>query len=254
MASRGRARLTERDLELLEMAAEHRLILGEHAQACLGVSAARARARLSALAAAGYLRRDQFLHAHPSHYQITRRGLGAVGRSYRAPGPDLGTYQHDVGLAWLWLAAQHGTFGPLREMVSERAMRSHDGRPEREAEPFGVRLGGHDSRGRERLHYPDLVLVTADGRRVAVELELTSKTRRRRESILAGYAADRRIDAVLYLVQRRGVGEPIRACARGFGISDRVHVQRVSMDKSAKRGSDRVASRVVGRAAQEVGR
>ena len=79
--------------------------------------------------------------------------------------------------------------------------------------------------GREQLHYPDLLLRTPDGKRIAIELELTGKGRTRREKILSGYGADRKIDAVVYLVSRPEVGRSVAAAARKLGLSELVHVQ-----------------------------
>ena len=93
-------------------------------------------------------------------------------------------------------------------------MRSHDGRREPWAEPLGVRLGGVGPWGGERRHYPDLLLVTSSGERVAVELELTAKPRRRREEILGGYAIEARVDAVLYLVESKRLGRAITDSSR----------------------------------------
>jgi hypothetical protein len=106
-------------------------------------------------------------------------------------------------------------------------MRSEDTSADRREEPMGVRLGGVGAGGRERLHYPDLLLVTPDGKRIAFELELTSKGAARREKILMGYAFDRKIDAVVYLVRDRPTGQKIQASARRAGISDLIHVQLV---------------------------
>ena len=129
----------------------------------------------------------------------------------------------------------HGRFGPLRAIVSERRMRSADGRAALEpgardgerAQPFGVRLGGAGPGGRPRLHYPDLLLVTASGRRAAVELELSAKHRPRLETILAGYGADRRIDAVLYLADRVTIARAVARGAARVGAADLVSVQRL---------------------------
>jgi hypothetical protein len=87
--------------------------------------------------------------------------------------------------------------------------------------------GGLGPGGRERLHYPDLLLVTPEYRRIAIELELTSKGRTRREQILAGYAADCRIDAVVYLAEHPAVRRQVSESAARLGISHLVHVQRV---------------------------
>jgi hypothetical protein len=142
---------------------------------------------------------------------------------------------HDVGVAWLWLAAHRGAFGPLAEVVSERTMRSRDGGEAHatrvtgrsEHEPFGVRLSGQGPKGGPRLHYPDLLLVDREGRRLAVELELSSKGRSRRHQIIGGYAFDRRVDAVLYLVSDQRVAREVQEAARRFGSERTVIVQRV---------------------------
>jgi hypothetical protein len=269
-----RIQITERDRALLAFLSEHRVIETDHVRALLGISAAAADTRLRALAAAKLLVREApFRHRPPSH-RITRRGLAAIASALPVPHENLSTYAHDVGLAWLWLAAQQGRFGPLAEVISERQMRSHDGKllraggverververaggvervegvdraggpdspPEATGghrplpgldegalrpEPLAVRLGGYGRGGAPRLHYPDLLLVTPDGHRIAVELELSGKGRLRRERILAAYGADARIDAVLYLVTDRAVGEQVRSSARRLGIGSMVHVQ-----------------------------
>jgi len=230
---RPRSQLTEPDLRLLALAAEHRLVLTAHAQALLGVSARAAGRRLAALARGRYLRTDHQL-AGRRWYQIDRRGLAAVGSSLGRPrNVDLATYEHDIGLAWLWLAAHRGAFGATRAVVSEREMRSADRRAERFAEPLGVRLPGAGPHGGDRRHYPDLLLETHTGHRVAIELELTSKSPRRREEILGGYAIDARFDAVLYLVDRHAVGQAIAGTAVKLGMSDLVHLQRVAFGPGA---------------------
>jgi hypothetical protein len=164
---------------------------------------------------------------------------------------DLATYEHDIGLAWLRLGAERGAFGPTRNLVSERQMRSSDARAERFSEPYGVRVPGAGPHGGDRRHYPDLVLETATGHRVAVELELSSKTPRRREEILGGYAIDARFDAVLYLVDRPQVGRAIERSAAALGLGDLVHVQRaafgagaggISRGRSAARARTRMAT------------
>jgi hypothetical protein len=183
----------------------------------------------------GYLRYRRELSG-PGCYLIDRLGLRAIASDLPRPRDlDLATYRHDVGLAWLWLAAHAGTFGALDEVISERRMRSHDGRRQPWVEPLGVRLGGVGPRGGECRHYPDLLLIKTSGERVAVELELTTKARRRREEILGGYAVEPRIDAVLYLVDKRRVGHAIAASARAVGIAPMVHVRRLSVDPATIR-------------------
>jgi hypothetical protein len=242
--SRG-VRLTDRDRELLELVAEHRLVLGAHVQALLGASAAAAATRLRALTRAGFVTSLRPFHGQPACYQIRPGGLAAIDSERSVPRIDLRCYTHDVGAAWLWLAARDGRFGPLRDVLGERRLRSLDASPDRSEAPYGVRLGGMGARGRERLHYPDLLLITPEGRRIGLELELSSKGRVRREKILAGYGADARYDAVLYLVRDRRIGRSIQQSARKLGIGALVHVQQVSLP-AAVGGS--AAGRAVARA------
>lgn len=263
--------MTARDLELLGFIAEHRFVLPRQVQVFLGVAAGTAYGRLRRLTGAGYLLHDHKLYRQPGYYQATRQGLAAVGAGYRPRPVDLNLYRHDVGTAWLWLAARRGAFGPMREVIAERRMRSHDaaagawggaaaggaaavggaaaiGAPGGASEPFGVRLGGYGPGGRPRLHYPDLLLVTPKGKRIAVELELTGKGRARREKILSGYAADPRIDTVLYLVEHRNrpLARSIEDSARRAGIGSILQVQPFRWNSSARdTGQSRLAERAV---------
>jgi hypothetical protein len=245
---RAAVQLTERDRRLLAFAAEQRFVLAAQPAALLDLSAAAAETRLHALADAGHLRRQHTLHGEPPSYRITPGGLRAIGSDLPAPrAANLAVYDHDLGLAWLMVAAERGRFGPLRAVNSERRMRSEDGRAadgEAGRVRHGVRLGGTGPGGRERLHYPDMVIVTETGHRIAFELELTGKPRVRREGILAGYAADRRIDLVVYLVADGRVGAAIEASAARVGIPQLVRVQRAVAGRapaaeSARRAAER---------------
>ncbi|HWE09902.1 MAG TPA: hypothetical protein VG325_11135 [Solirubrobacteraceae bacterium] len=243
--------ITDRDRRLLAFAAEHRFVLAAQVAVLLAVTEAAADARLRTLGSAGYLRRERKLHRQPACDRITPAGLRAIGSQLPAPRPpDLAAYRHDEGLGWLMLAAWHERFGPVQSVISERRMRSEDGRRQLddsaglrageavgETARHGVRLGGTGPGGRDRLHYPDMVLVTESGHRVAFELELTTKAPERRERILAGYAADPRVDAVVYLVDRPAAGRAIERSAARVGISHLVRVQRVTLGGGASPGS-----------------
>jgi hypothetical protein len=223
-------RLTDRDRDLLEFASRHRIVLAGQLEILLGANSAAVSTRLRALGRAGYLSSQAPFDRQPRCHWITRRGLHAIESSLPAPRLELRSYRHDLGVAWLWLASREGAFGPTGRIVSEREMRSCDGADSGGRDPFGVRLGGVGPGGRERLHYPDLLLVGPAGRRVALELELTSKGRARRERILAGYAADARIDSVLYLVDQPPVARAIRTSVSRLAIGGRIRVQSVRWD------------------------
>jgi hypothetical protein len=130
-------------------------------------------------------------------------------------------------------------------------MRSEDALHGGEREPFGIRLGGVQSDGRDRLHYPDLLLVDGRGHRIAVELELSSKSRIKRDGIMRAYAASAGVDAVLYLVETEAMARTIRTAAAAYGTSDRLHVQYVRLPGRAGGGrNQRVAGRSGGRSPQ----
>ena len=227
---------------MLAFAAEHRFVTAAQIAVAVQASAGAVDTRLRALSNAGYLTRGQQLYGRPSAHQITRAGLRAAGSDLPAPKRlDLATYDHEEGVAWLMLAAHRGRFGALAAIVSERRMRSQDGRRADGTARHGVRVGATGPGGRERLHYPDLVVVTASGHRVAFELELTGKGRARRETILAAYGADRTVDAVMYLVDRPAVGQAIERSAARLGISHLVRVHDVRLARSA-RASDRAST------------
>jgi hypothetical protein len=236
--------ITERDRELLEFMAAHRLVRADHVRTFLGVSARVADARLRALRKAGLVVRDVVFSRTPATHRITRDGLAAIGSSLPVPKRDLRTYSHDLGVAWLWLAARDGAFGELRQVIPERELRSRDGVGRRSDPPLAVNVGGFGPAGQERLHYPDLLLVTPEGHRIAVELELSAKGRGRRERILEGYACDGNTDVVLYLVKDWRIGAQVQASARRLGIAPMVHVQRVRMaDPTLPTGRERTAQR-----------
>ncbi len=223
--SQTAATIGDRDRQILELLAEHRVLVGLHVQALLGVGADAAARRLRRLREAGLIRSERVFEGYPAAIWISPRGLAAIESRLPAPKLDLRGYRHDIGLGWLWLAARNGAFGAVAEQISERSMQSLDRRADRPGAPFGVGLGIVGPGGGEQLHYPDLLLTLADGRRLAIELELTRKGRARLDRIMLGYAADGRIDDVLYLVPSRAAGRPVEEAAGRAGLSGAVHIQ-----------------------------
>ena len=121
--------------------AEHRLVLESQVAELLGASAPAVRARLRALSAARCASFRRIFDKQPACCQITRKGLAMIGSKLPPPRLNLAFYRHDVGVAWLWLAARRGAFGPLRDVLGERRLRSHDGVIERAAEPRATAPG-----------------------------------------------------------------------------------------------------------------
>lgn len=224
------AGLSPRDRQVLAFIAEHQVVVGRQVEILTGGSRAAVRGRLLRLEREGFVRHDDRVGG--GCWLIRRAGLGAVGCRLAAPQLKLGSYEHSVGLAWLWLAAWGGAFGPVSEVIGERRMRSHDGAAISAEELYSVRLGGYAADGHECRHYPDVLLVDPHGRRLALELELSAKRVTARRQILGGYGSDRRLDGVLYLVENnlagRSIARGIHATAAEMDLLDRVQVRRVS--------------------------
>lgn len=211
--------------------AEHRFLIVPQVAVLLAVGERTALNRLKAL------ERDRLCAFHrvfqglPWAASIQSRGLRALGSPLKAP-PKLNynEYRHDIGVGWLWLAARAGAFGELRGIATDRRMQADDlsaGAAGRRP-PWGIGVGLLGSRGRPQRHYPDLMLDTDSGHRVAVELELTGKSSGRMARIMTAYASDSRIDHVLYLAASRAIATQALDAARKAGIPDRVHVQMLA--------------------------
>jgi DNA-binding Lrp family transcriptional regulator len=268
------AALTDRDRCVLALLAEHRVLHEDILAAHLGVSRGTAVRRIRRLAAAGSVRTAIVRTGAPAAVWVTRPGLQAIGSRLPAPVPDLRSYRHDIGVGWLWLAARRGAYGELRAIVSERAMRSHDTRLDREGDGemprFAAGLEGLRSANRRGRHYPDLLLRMQAGHDVAIELELTRKSPRRLEAIMRAYASDPRFAGVVYLLGapelragvelaalRAGAGELIRVCTIGRGgIAGAGDPARggggraLALDAAGHRCAGRAAGRVPGDSAR----
>jgi hypothetical protein len=229
--------ITDVDRSVLGPLAEHRVLIVPQVAHLLDVTESTAARRLRRLQRSGLVEYQRVFSNQPAAAWITRRGLDAIEHQLPAPRIDLRGYRHDVGVGWLWMAAHAGVFGAATAVTSEREMRASDARSGGDAidqgrarEPFGVGLGILNPHGQPKRHYADLMLDTRSGHRVAVELELTAKSRGRMSRIMRAYASDAHVDAVLYLVPTAAIARLVTDAARQAGIADLVHVQRLAPD------------------------
>lgn len=222
----GGFQLTDRDLELLEFIASQRFVLARHVEAWLQASEVVAYRRLRGLVRSGMVAYARLFARRPGCYRITASGLAVIESTLPRPVIDLRSYRHDLGAVWLWLASREGRFCEADQILSERQMRSDDQRPvpHLDGAPFGIPLGGYARDGRPRLHFPDVLVLRPDKRRVALELELTLKSRKRLEAIIAGYAAEPRIEQVVYQTDSRKVAAALFEVLSMFGLDGQVLV------------------------------
>jgi hypothetical protein len=233
--------ITDRDRTLLAFVAEQRVAVTAQLTRLLGVTERTVRSRLDRLERHRLLRCEDVFSGQGPAVLITRGGLGVVGRNLPAPNLSLQAYRHDVGVGWVSLAAREGAFGALAAVISEREMRSHDGRPgnELDADKYGIGLwrsgaASHRSSPGSDRHYPDLVLRTRRGHKLAIELELTGKSDSRLRGVMSSYVIDRRYARVLYLVPERKLGARIEAAATWAGAGALVGVQLVDTGQPAR--------------------
>jgi len=161
----------------------------------LGMSLDAARRRLRVLGRLGLVRASRPWAGRPAVYAATRAGAGAAGLGLGPARVRLGTLRHDLRVGELAVALLRAT--PGARWVSEREIR-------RQAAEEGLAGGPH---------VPDGLLLLPDGTRVAVELELTPKTRRHLLRILRFYARSRAYDRVRYLTPDPGQADRLRALA-----------------------------------------
>ena len=162
-------RLTGRDLELFCWINGHGFVVARQVADWMGASRQAAHRRLGLLHREGYLLRDRLFHGDDRAYRISAMGQEASGDGLSwlemiSPA----TYRHNhmlVDLAEALTRKTGGEFTPERRLRQERVI---------------------DGLGRN-CHLPDGVLQVNGKKPVAIELELTAKSRRRLETIVDHY-------------------------------------------------------------------
>lgn len=142
-------------------------------------------------------------------------GLG-VAVLRRAPAPT--TWEHHLAVGW---AAAFFTVR-RRALLGGRELLADD--------RWSAEIGWSEHAGyRQSRHRPDLVVHGAEGRTLAVEVELTVKSRSRTRAVLDMYARSAVIDRVLYLVADELLARHIGRCReRSMLASDRLGVGLLS--------------------------
>ncbi len=99
-------------------------------------------------------------------------------------------------------------------LLSDREHRAAENAAQR---PLASGVLSSDRPGGPRLHRPDFALIGAENEWVvAIEIELTLKTRTRLERILRGYVRNRNLSAVRYYAAPQ-IGEAVRRASRAVG-------------------------------------
>lgn len=204
---------TEADEKLLRLATRYgTLTLRQAAAACWGGRTETARLRIRLMAEAGLLDRSAEMRWAGTVVWTTERGAHIAGTGLSAPSRPGERLLHRLAAADVGLALEAAG----RTVLTEREIRTAEAVPGRPAELLadlgvpGVHEGARRGEtlavpsGARAVHWPDLVLVPPDGSLVAVEVELTPKTRSELRTNLRAYRQARR--RVVYL----GTGPVVR--------------------------------------------
>ncbi len=164
--------LRRRDLEVVGWLAEQYAGRVDHVEVLLGAGPRTVQRTLARLRAVGLIRTQKMLVGEPAWVLPTAAGMAACSSGFGVWHPRIGLLNHVAAVNDVRLHIQGRA--PSTEWIPERVL-ARD------------RLAGE--------HLPDGVAIV-DGRRVAIEVELTLKSRRRVTAILDDLTT--RFDAVLY--------------------------------------------------------
>lgn len=225
------------DEELLKFIAGHDVVISSQVRQLIGEDRAASTARLDRLTEAGVIQRAARLRFQHAAYQITPAGLDRLGSDLPVPVLDVRGYWQGLALAWLWVHARKGHFGPVDGIYSRRMMRAADESAGAAVDPSlvspGLRAKLSDARfavdlGGGRVHYPGVVLVLADHGRVALEYLMTAPSRRWVDEVLEGYRAKPQVTVACVIALRAEWRDGLAREIGRRGLQDRVQPQQGS--------------------------
>ena len=168
-ADAGSVRLSERDGQLLRLIGEQYAITVDQLARLIGRTPRTGRWLRDRWRRAGWVESRQLTAAGPSFLWLTRAGTRVAGSPFRTWRPNAALASHIEAVTEVrLLSEQHG----LGLWVCERALAK--------SLCFATPV---------RAHLPDAVIATGDGR-IAVEVELTLKSRARLEALLLELGRD----------------------------------------------------------------
>jgi hypothetical protein len=190
----------ERDAEILRWINGFGFASAEQISGFMKVSGAATYLRIKKLVEGGYLARDRVLHGQARIHKVTKQGITASGDAL-PPVTDvhMGTFRHDfmlVDLALMLEAQTGGVFTP------DRRLRHNEGLS-------GGGLSGHVADGYVHI---------GEDKPIAIELELSLKSRARIRSIVNEYGGNLGVKEVWYYTDRSDVARAIEQAADGFSF------------------------------------
>ncbi|MGA8337860.1 MAG: hypothetical protein WB761_24215 [Solirubrobacteraceae bacterium] len=198
--------LTSRDREIVNWIGRQGVVRAEHVMVRFSIGRTASYRRLHVLVDYGLVRRHRLLYNDGGLLTATAEGLRWAELD-QLPRISLALVPHMIASAAL--AAELEPRLVHETLLSDREHRAAENAA---GQPLASAILAPD---RARLHRPDFALVGIDWV-VAIEIELTLKTRARLERILRGYLRNRDLASVRYYAAPR-IGEAVRRAAQAVG-------------------------------------
>ena len=225
--------VTDRDMKLVRWIGRHGAVQTAHLMARYGMGRTATYRRVHELVAYGLVRRHRVLYNDGGLLTATADGLRCAGLEPLKPAR--------VSLAQLPHTIVSATLAAMLEprLVDTTLLsdREHRAAETAAGQPIASAILGPPRDDRSRLHRPDFALVGADGENViAIEVELTLKTKARLERILRGYLRNQNVSRIWYYAPTN-IGEAVRRAARAVGAEGVLELAPLpAADASISRG------------------
>ncbi len=201
----------ERDAEILRWINGFGFASAEQIKTFMKVGNTAAYVRLKKLVDGGYLTRERILHGQARIHKLTKKGVLASGDAVLPlQYVNLGTFRHDYKLIDLALMLEEETGGSFQP---DRRIRHDEG------------LSGVGQLG----HIADGLLSIGQDKPIAIELELSVKSRARIKSIINDYGGNLSVKEVWYYTDNKEVVRAISQASKGF---DFIKVKEIPKDKA----------------------
>lgn len=200
----------QRDGEILKWVNGFGFATADQIQKFMNVGPTAAYVRIKKLVEAEYLERERILHGQSRIHKVTKKGTLASGdhilpvREIR-----LGTFKHDLVLVDLGLQLQEETNG---QFIPQRQIRHDEG------------LSGVGQFG----HIPDGYLIIDEDKPIAIELELSVKSRSRLNSIIQDYSSDLGVKEVWYYTDHVNVENALEKATRDYSFIKIKRFERIN--------------------------
>lgn len=203
----------ERDADILKWINGFGFASAEQIQSFMKVGKTACYVRLKKLVDGGYLTRERILHGQARIHKLTKKGMLACGDAILPlKYVNLGTFRHDFKLIDLALMLERETGGSF---MPDRRIRHDEG------------LSGVGQLG----HIADGYLSVGQDKPIAVELELSVKSRARIQGIINDYGGNLAVKEVWYYTDNKEVVRAIAKASKGF---DFIKVKEIPNDPKIK--------------------